>query len=615
MSDQELAETETLLRQRLAQLADHAPTALRLSGEVPVVATNRPVHHRRRVGTIVAVTALIGAGGFTTYSFLGAANDTGAATPEEAVTTFVSAMEHEDLLGMIEVTLPEEVSVLRGAVDSATSDAKRVGLLSEQFDASGLRGLDISVDDLALETTMLEGGLAAVTATNGTLTASFDPQRFPFGDSVKALVGDAEQVGGAPMNLGAGGSPAVLMTVQHDGRWYVSLQYTVAEYVRRAAGWEVPAPVARTPIGFDSPDEAVTAFYDRLASLDIQSAFDTFAPGEDAMAWLAQSWIADAEAAIERGRADGWSVTISGLTYDTVGEGDNVTLRPLTFRVEGTAPAGVNQENIGTADPSLSTVVTAFDGSGFALLPPGQVPATITGLTFSDTFPGDGGGNYNFTDANLAGTITPLVFATEPTGEPQPFTVERADGCTTYTGAAASMFGLDTSPLAKAVDGGYQLCGERDALGGFGLFLLSGGTTDLPPISVVQAGGKWYVSPLGTVLAGVSIALHDLKDGASLFDSALAPFIYGGMTRDVLESIIVGTAVDTLDPECLTALTVDNGIVTGVVADPSPAAVQSCPFFGSVGDQATSSGTAQATPAPVQAPPPIVEGTPATTAP
>ena len=388
LSDQELAETETLLRQRLAQLADHAPTTVRLAGEVPVVATNRPVHQRRRVGAIVAVTALIGAGGFTTYSLLGAANDTGAATPEEAVTTFVSAMEHEDLLGMIDVTLPEEVSVLRGAVDSATSDAKRVGVLSDQFDASALRGLDVSVDDLALETTLLEGGLAAVTATSGTLNASFDPQSFPFGDGVKTLIGDAEQVDGAPMNLGAGDQPAVLMTVQHDGRWYVSVQYTVAEYVRRAAGWEVPAPVTRTPIGFDSPDEAVTAFYDRLASLDLQSALDTFAPGEDAIAWLAQSWMADAQATIDRGRAEGWSVAISGLSYETIVEGDHLTLRPQAFVVSGTLP----------------------DGS---------------------------------------------------TGQPQPFTVERADGCTTYTGAAASMFGLESSPLAKAVDGGYQLCGRR----------------------------------------------------------------------------------------------------------------------------------------------------------
>ena len=72
------------------------------------------------------------------------------------------------------------------------------------------------------------------------------------------------------------------MTVERDGRWYVSVEYTVAEYVRRAAGWEIPAPVTRTPVGFDSPEEAATAFYDRLASLDLQSALDTFAPGEDA---------------------------------------------------------------------------------------------------------------------------------------------------------------------------------------------------------------------------------------------------------------------------------------------------------------------------------------------
>lgn len=36
MSDQEFAQTETLLRQRLAQLADHAPTTVHIPGEVPV---------------------------------------------------------------------------------------------------------------------------------------------------------------------------------------------------------------------------------------------------------------------------------------------------------------------------------------------------------------------------------------------------------------------------------------------------------------------------------------------------------------------------------------------------------------------------------------------------
>jgi hypothetical protein len=98
------------------------------------------------------VTALIGAGGFTTYSFLGTSNNGGAATPEEAVTAFVSAAEQEDVLGMIDVTLPEEVAVLRTAIDSVVDDAKRIDVLDAGFDSRGVQGVDISVDDLALET-------------------------------------------------------------------------------------------------------------------------------------------------------------------------------------------------------------------------------------------------------------------------------------------------------------------------------------------------------------------------------------------------------------------------------------------------------------------------------
>src|SRR6185295_6381873 len=94
MSDHEFAQTEMLLRERLAQLADHAPATVQRSDEVRVVATNHGVRRGRRAGVIAAVTALIGAGGFTTYSFLGASNDGGAATPEEATSAFVSAIEH-----------------------------------------------------------------------------------------------------------------------------------------------------------------------------------------------------------------------------------------------------------------------------------------------------------------------------------------------------------------------------------------------------------------------------------------------------------------------------------------------------------------------------------------
>ena len=593
MSDQEFAQTETLLRQRLTQLADHAPTTVHIPGEVPVVATAHSPRRGRRAGVIAAVTALIGAGGFTTYSFLGASNDGGAATPQEAVTTFASAMEHEDLLGMIDVTLPEEVGVLRAAVDSATSDAKRVGLVSTDFNADGVKGIDISVDDLTLDTNFFEGGLAAVTATGGRVSTSFDPAAFPFGDKLRALLGSPSSAT-AVADIASMTTPLVLMTVERDGRWYVSIEFTIAELVRHSAHLDEPGPVSRTSVGFDSPQQAVDALFSRVSALDLPAALETFAPGEDAMAWLAQSWVDKAQAGIQRARANGWSVNLSGLTYETIGDGDHLTLRPLTFKVEGTVPAGYNQDSSGSADPSLPTVVTAFDGSGYALIPPGEMPATIDGLHFTNIFPATNGGAYNFTSADPDGNVTPLEFPTAPTGDPQPFSIERADGCTTYRGAGAeSLFGI--SSIGQAVDGGYQVCSDAGALGGLSLLVLASGFENLPSISVVQSGGKWYVSPLGTVLASATTSLHDVGDGASLFDSPLGLFIYGPVNRTLMERVLDGQSVDQIDETCLPALTIDNGVITGVVADPPPAAVRACAdaVFGTSGGSGTSTGSAQ----------------------
>ena len=578
LSEQELAETETLLRQRLAQLADHAPTTVQVPGEVQVVALDGR-RRSRRFGVIAAVTALVGAGSFTTYSLLGASNDGGAATPEEAVTTFASALAHQDLLGMIDVTLPEEVAVLRDAVASTTADATRLDLLSDNFDAASVNGVDVSVNDLTLSTDYLEGGLASVTATGGSISASFDPQAFPFGSKLRTLLGLGQQIDTRSAGLGTTNPPVLLMTVERGGRWYVSVEYTLAEYMRRSAQWEPSGPVTRSPVGFDSPEAAVTAFYDRLAALDLRGALDMFAPGEDAMAWLAQSWLPSAEAAIERGRADGWAVAVSALSYESIGSGDHRTLLPLTFKVEGTTPAGFNRTGDNYSDPSRETLVWAFDGSGYTIAPPGQVPATAAELTFTPGVPALGP-SYNFTSTNPDGTIVPLQFAPEPTGGPQPFSVERADGCTTYLGAGVdSMLGLSTSSLFEKVDGGYRLCGTGASLGA-GLVLLFGGVSELPAVSVVETGGKWYVSPLGTALASISTSLHGLDDGASLFDSPLGPFLYGGMTRGLLGSMLAGQSADSVDPACLPALNIVDGKVKDIVADPAREAIQACAMNG-----------------------------------
>jgi hypothetical protein len=298
-------------------------------------------------------------------------------------------------------------------------------------------------------------------------------------------------------------------------------------------------------------------------------------------------------------------VAISGLTYETIGSGSHLTLSPLTFKIEGTAPPGFNQSSGGYADPSAPTVVVGSDGTTFALVPAGeQVPATTAELSFTAEMP-YAGDKYNFASAMPDGTITPLVFAPQTSGAPLPFTIEQADGCATYRGEAASrMFGFSNSPQVKHVDGGYQMCGSPLA-GGMSLLLPTVGLSDLPAVSVVESGGKWYVSPLGTLLATISASLHDTKTGSSLFDSEWAPFFYGGMTRASLEAVFIGHGAESIDPVCLSALTVENGAVTGVVADPSPDAVRAClPSAYSDGEVSAQAPTPATVPIPT--PPPAI---------
>ncbi len=573
-SANEFAHTETQLRQRLAMLADHAPTAVHALDEVPVVASFRADHpRRRRFGVVAAVTALIGAGGFTTYSFLGAGSSGGAASPEEAVTAFVSAAEHQDILGLIDVTAPEEVAVLRTSIDLAIADGKRTHVLAESFDATGVQGVEVGIDGLQLSTNLIDNDLATVTVTAGTLHASFDPATFAMGDAVRQLLNGGEKAGSVSATLGATDTPVMLATVQRSGRWYVSLEYTAAEYLRHANQWDAPPQVSRTPVGADTPEGAVTAFYERLAAFDLQGAMDTFAPNENAVAWLAPLWLPAAQQGSDKAHAKGWSAKVSALQYETIGSGDHVVLKPSAFTIDATVPGDYGDTYV-QDNPAWSTVVSDAYGSKFALVPPGQVPATIDGLTFSPEYP-QFDTPVNFTSAHADGTITPLVFPAPHPDGPQSLTVVRADGCTTYTGAGAETMvgGLGSWFSRDRVDGGFRSCGSASDTGG--LLFLYGGLSELPSVAVVQSDGRWYVSPLGTALATVTASLHGVKDGAGLFDSPLGVYFYG-TSRAFLEQTTKDRSADTLDQACLPALTVVNGTVTGVVAAPPVAAVHAC---------------------------------------
>ena len=111
--------------------------------------TDAAPNRRRRVAGIGATIAIIAGGvGISTVAFQGASNPGGADSPEEAVREFSEALEREDVLGMIDVTVPEEVTALRAVFDDATKEVERVGILDESFSLEAVAGIDVAVPGL-----------------------------------------------------------------------------------------------------------------------------------------------------------------------------------------------------------------------------------------------------------------------------------------------------------------------------------------------------------------------------------------------------------------------------------------------------------------------------------
>ena len=431
--DPELGEIETMLRRRLNELADHAPATVRQPDELTVSPfTDAVPNRRRRVAGIGATIAIIAGGvGISTVAFQGASNPGGADSPEEAVREFSDALEREDVLGMIDVTVPEEVTALRAVFDDATKEVERVGILDESFSLEAVAGIDVAVPGLTLTTENLDTDLAVVTATGGTLDATFDPASFPLGSIVRDVVGDELAVSQLSHPL-AGSDPSVMLaTVARDGRWYVSLGFTVAEYARLATGAEFPPPVAIERVGSESPEAATLGFYERLAALDLQGAIAMMAPGEgDALLRYSPLFVPDAQAAIEGARADGLTVSISGVELQTSGVA--IVARRLPSRSSSKAPSrrrGASWHTPTRRSRPSSTPWTAGMQS-CPLVNKSRRRSTRSSWSPISRARSITNQTYEMPD----GTIQPLEFpSSEPEG-PQPFRVERRDGCTDITG-------------------------------------------------------------------------------------------------------------------------------------------------------------------------------------
>ena len=90
----------------------------------------------------IAIAALLAAGGFALAYLQPQAN-----TPEEAVRSLVTAITDEDVLGALDALAPSERDLLRDTLVDVTGELRRLDVLDDDADLSGVRGVDaVAVD-------------------------------------------------------------------------------------------------------------------------------------------------------------------------------------------------------------------------------------------------------------------------------------------------------------------------------------------------------------------------------------------------------------------------------------------------------------------------------------
>jgi hypothetical protein len=301
---------------------------------------------KRSTGVVIAATvgaaAIIGAAIFGVTRLVSDSGGGGAATPEEAGLALLTALENEDVLGMMDVLLPGERETLKNPLVELTDELRRIEVLSADASLTDVAGVDIELQDekVQVEETNVDDVVNLEISARG--TGTIDGEQLPIGDFVADNLPDDTDLS----DLDASGEPDQeldtfpITAVEQDGRWYLSVFHSIAENARRSAEEPVDIPAEGvTPGGGDTPEDAVDAFLDGVQKLDLESIIASLNPEEfQALQRYAPIFLDDAQAELDQAVADeGVAVKIADPEYTVSGSGDTRSLSIDFLRVDVTA--------------------------------------------------------------------------------------------------------------------------------------------------------------------------------------------------------------------------------------------------------------------------------------
>jgi hypothetical protein len=485
--------------------------------------TAPPAFTKKRKGKVIAgvvAAVVLVAGGLATAKLaMDRSAKGGAATPEAAVQKMVTAIEQNDLLGLVDVLAPWERDFVRRQLTKLTKVAKDNDALSHDADLGHLPGYTLRIDGLKLDSQAVNDHIADVVPVAGTAHFTGNLDQLPVGSRIRDAIATVD-----PQDRTAKGdvdfasldesSRTPIATIKQDGRWYVSLFYTVAEGIRRGADAAPPDPAqAVAAQGADSPEAAVEQMIDAIRRVDMRRLIALSPPDEMAVLHDYAPLFLD-HVQKQLANRPPLPFTVQGLQFTTqnVEGGKKLIPKAFTVKVTGDNPVTVAYERTGD---TISLRVDAGDQ---------PVVATLQRTASGASFVIDGGQQGKIT--GTVATIDDETFKVHASGTSADSRAMTADVTVSTDGKCIVAKGTSTSDgETSPIDGNTCGTGVPGAsaipmgslLGKFGQIVRYDRIAKLFDIGVVttQVGGKWYVSPLrstGEVFAGLGRVFEGLSN-------------------------------------------------------------------------------------------------------
>jgi hypothetical protein len=291
----------------------------------------------RMVALWAGVIALLAAALFAVANLAGSE---GSKSPEDAVRALFTAAGNEDVLGGLATLAPSERGMFSDDLLGILDELKRLEVLSDDFDAGKVAGVDLEFTDLELAEKPVGEGVTAVTVTGGTAKGSVTPSKLPLGDLVKENLDEelSSETDTTTEPL-AEDEPFDIVTIRENGDWFVSIAYTAAEAMRKETGKAAPkfGEHGIEAKGSDTPEAATEAFIRAAIEFDPDAVLALLPPGEGRVFRdYAPLFISDLrDGAKELG--DTFSIDLSKIELESEGRGTTSLVTVKSFVADADA--------------------------------------------------------------------------------------------------------------------------------------------------------------------------------------------------------------------------------------------------------------------------------------